>query len=100
MNGFRCPGQDKRVWRPEDVFEAPCRFCGARIEFWKDDVFLECETCGNDVPNPRLNLGCAQWCKFAEQCLGAMPDDAREAEEPCGPAAVSGAGKDKEKRNE
>jgi len=70
MNGYRCPGQDKRFWRPEDIFEVRCPFCDKRIEFWKDDVRITCERCGNDVPNPRLNLSCAKWCKFAEQCVG------------------------------
>jgi len=70
MNGYRCPGQDKRFWRPEDIFEVACPFCGKRIEFWKDDSRVTCERCGNDVPNPRLNVNCARWCKFAEQCLG------------------------------
>ena len=70
MNGYRCPGQDKRFWRPEDIFESDCPFCGMRTEFWKDDIRVTCERCGNDVPNPKLNLSCAKWCKFAEQCLG------------------------------
>ena len=101
MNGYRCPGQDKRFWRPEDVFEAKCPFCGKRIEFWKDDVRLTCERCGNDVPNPRLNLGCAKWCKFAEQCLGARKENVpRQGREGCVNPAVAGGGKDKETHDE
>ena len=71
MPVFRCPGQDTRLWRPEDIFEAPCPHCGESIEFWKDDPRRKCRGCGKDVPNPKLDLGCAQWCKYAKECLGA-----------------------------
>ena len=76
MNGYRCPGQDKRFWKPDDIFEVKCPFCDKRIEFWKDDVRLTCERCGNDIPNPRLNLSCAKWCKFAERCVGRPAEEA------------------------
>ena len=79
MNGYRCPGQDKRFWTPRDIFEVKCPFCEKRIEFWKDDVRVTCERCGNDIPNPRLNLSCAKWCKFAEQCVGKPVEEARSA---------------------
>jgi hypothetical protein len=67
----QCPGQDKRFWKPGDVFESPCPACGEAIEFWKDDRLRRCRGCGATVANPRFDLGCAKWCKFAEQCLGA-----------------------------
>ena len=66
----RCPGQDKRFWRSEDVFEAPCPNCGGSIEFWKDEPRCRCRHCGRVAPNPKLDLGCAKWCKFAKDCLG------------------------------
>ena len=71
MNGYQCPGQDKRTWKPKDVFEASCPFCGTAIEFWKDDPRRECSVCGKTVTNPKLDLGCAKWCKYASACLGA-----------------------------
>jgi len=67
----QCPGQDKRFWKPDDIFESPCPECGAAIEFWKDDVRRRCRGCGATVANPRFDMGCAAWCKFAAQCLGA-----------------------------
>jgi len=67
----RCPGQDKRFWRSEDVFEAPCPYCGKPIEFWKDEPRRRCRHCGRHAPNPKVDLGCAKWCKFARDCLGA-----------------------------
>ena len=66
----RCPGQDKRFWKPTDIAESPCPSCGAAVEFWKDDVRRRCPACGAMVPNPGLDTGCAAWCRYADQCLG------------------------------
>ena len=66
----QCPGQDKRFWKPGDVFEASCPHCGKSIEFWKDDQRRRCRSCGRVAPNPKFDMGCAKWCKFAAQCLG------------------------------
>ena len=67
---MKCPGQDTRYWKPGDIFEAPCPACGAVIEFFKDDVRRRCKSCKKMVPNPRLDLGCVEWCEHAEQCVG------------------------------
>ncbi|MDN5344760.1 MAG: hypothetical protein PWQ18_871 [Clostridia bacterium] len=72
MSLGRCPGQDRRYWKPEDIFEAPCPHCGGMIEFWKDDVNLRCPHCRQLVTNPRFDPGCAAWCSYASKCLGAM----------------------------
>jgi len=72
MPSFRCPGQDSRFWKPEDIAEIPCPKCGHVTEFWKDEPKLRCRGCGSVVVNPKMDLGCAKWCKFAEQCLGAQ----------------------------
>lgn len=66
---FRCPGQDQRFWKPEDIFEAACPQCGKAVEFFKDEPKLKCRNCGNAVVNPRVDLGCAEWCQYADQCL-------------------------------
>jgi len=68
-----CPGQDTRFWRPDDIFEIPCGACGAEVEFFKDDVYRRCTSCGRRVANPKFNLGCAQWCEHAKECLGYDP---------------------------
>jgi len=65
----RCPGQDKRYWKPGDIFEVACGGCGKSIEFFKDEPKLKCRSCGRTVVNPKIDLGCAQWCQYAEQCL-------------------------------
>jgi len=66
----KCPGQDTRYWKAEDIREEECPYCGHFIEFWKTDIRLRCDNCGNKVANPGFDLGCAQWCSYAEYCLG------------------------------
>lgn len=70
MIAAKCPGQDTRYWKAEDIHEQPCPFCGESIEFWKTDIRVRCPQCRQKVANPRFNLGCAQWCAFADKCLG------------------------------
>ena len=69
---FRCPGQDQRYWKPQDIFEVRCSGCGSRIEFFKVEPKLKCRNCGQVVMNPKIDLGCAEWCRYAEQCLGIV----------------------------
>jgi len=68
-----CPGQDTRYWRPEDIFDIPCGVCGKDVEFFKDDVTRRCRSCGTLIRNPKISLGCAQWCEHAKECLGYDP---------------------------
>lgn len=70
MPTFRCPGQNPQNWRFEDIFEVQCPHCRTVLEFWKDEPMLLCKGCGREVRNPRLDLGCARWCKYADKCLG------------------------------
>jgi putative nucleotidyltransferase with HDIG domain len=69
----RCPGQDQRFWKPEDIFEVKCPACGGSVEFFRDEPKLKCRKCGQSVANPKIDLGCAEWCQYAEQCLGVTP---------------------------
>lgn len=69
---MRCPGQDRRFWKPGDIFDAPCPHCGGMIEFWKDDVTVRCPHCRQTAPNPRFDPGCAAWCDYATKCLGEV----------------------------
>ena len=66
----RCPGQDQRFWKPEDIFEVKCPNCGEKVEFFKDEPKLKCRSCGHLVVNPKIDLGCAEWCQYAERCVG------------------------------
>lgn len=65
-----CPGQDMRYWIPADIFDVRCPQCDTVIEFWKDEPSRICCGCKKEVRNPRINLGCAKWCAFGDQCLG------------------------------
>jgi hypothetical protein len=60
-----------RNWKPEDIFDVACPSCGEEIEFWKDEPFRICSACTTEIRNPRIDLGCAKWCKSAAECLGA-----------------------------
>ena len=71
----RCPGQDQRFWKPDDIFEVNCSQCGKPIEFFKDEPKLKCKNCGHTVVNPKIDLGCAEWCQYAEQCIGVTVEN-------------------------
>jgi Zn ribbon nucleic-acid-binding protein len=71
----KCPGQDTRFWGPDDIYSVECPKCGRAVEFFKDDIRRRCRHCGFMFLNPRLDLGCATWCQYAEQCVGAMGRD-------------------------
>ena len=73
MSKAICPGQDTRYWKAGDIFYIPCNECGKMIEFFKDDVSRKCPNCGNRIQNPKISLGCAQWCQHAKKCLGYDP---------------------------
>jgi len=85
----RCPGQETRYWRPEDVSEVQCGNCGQAVEFFKTDGSRRCPGCGKRVVNPAVSLGCAQWCEHAKECLGFDPESASLTD----PEAESIAGK-------
>lgn len=68
----KCPGQDTRFWKPNDVYTVECPKCSKPVEFFKDDIRRRCKECGNMFINPKLNLGCSQWCQYADQCIGAI----------------------------
>ena len=70
MAAMQCPGQNPQFWKPEDIFVLKCPCCGTEIEFWKDDPTRVCDKCHSEVRNPRIDLGCAKWCKHAKECLG------------------------------
>ena len=70
---MKCPGQDSRYWDEAAIFETECSNCGHVVEFFKDDSTRKCRQCGQQMLNPKMDFGCASYCPYAEQCLGAMP---------------------------
>jgi len=81
MPVFKCPGQDTRYWRPQDVSEIRCHGCSDSLELWKDEPFRRCPKCGARVRNPKFDSSCAKWCQYAKECLGYVPleDEADES---------------------
>jgi len=72
---MKCPGQDSRNWKPGDIYDKPCPRCGSPVEFFKDEPVRRCKACGHRFVNPKMDFGCAAYCRFAEQCLGDMPPE-------------------------
>ena len=72
---MRCPGQDSRYWKPGAVYDVACAKCGNSIEFFKDEPTRRCKKCGHKMVNPKMDFGCAAYCKYAEQCLGDLPPE-------------------------
>ena len=75
---MRCPGQDRRYWKFEDIRVVRCPNCGHVLEFFKDEPRLRCKGCGKIVFNPGKDFSCAAWCPFAEQCLGVRAKHFKE----------------------
>jgi DNA-directed RNA polymerase subunit RPC12/RpoP len=69
MEQIKCPGQDTRYWKPGDIFAMECPKCGAEIEFFKDDTRRRCAWCGHLFYNPRIEMGCAEYCQYADKCV-------------------------------
>ncbi|MBE0582922.1 MAG: phosphohydrolase [Desulfofustis sp.] len=72
---MKCPGQDMKYWNQDAIFDAACPQCGQAVEFYKDDTTRTCKQCGHRFVNPKMDFGCAAYCKFAEQCIGTLPEE-------------------------
>jgi hypothetical protein len=72
MGRFKCPGQDSRYWKPNDISQSACANCGYIMEFFKDDMRRRCPQCNEYTVNPKNDLGCAVWCKSGPSCLAQL----------------------------
>lgn len=72
---MKCPGQDSRLWTADAIFEVACPRCGWREEFFKDEPTRTCKQCNQTIVNPKMDFGCAAYCKYAAQCLGDLPPE-------------------------
>ncbi len=84
---MRCPGQDRRYWKEDAVFEVPCPRCERPVELFQDESTGRCPGCGHRFRNPKASFDCAQWCAYAEECLGFVPE--RKAASDPGQGAVA-----------
>ncbi|MCX8030784.1 MAG: hypothetical protein N3A59_04290 [Thermodesulfovibrionales bacterium] len=73
MSMIRCPGQDTAFWDFSAIYDVKCPKCGEAVEFFKDEPARTCKKCGYEFVNPKMDFGCAAYCKYAEQCLGSLP---------------------------
>ena len=72
---IRCPGQDTGFWDLTAIYEVTCPKCNKTVEFFKDDPVRTCKHCGHEFVNPKMDFGCAAYCKYADQCLGELSPD-------------------------
>lgn len=72
---MKCPGQDMQYWDEEAIYNVACPECEAQVEFYKDDTTRSCPSCGHRFVNPKMDFGCAAYCKYAEQCIGTLPEE-------------------------
>lgn len=70
---MRCPGQDTQFWDKESIYTVECPNCCQEIEFFKDDNGRKCPNCLKIVRNPKKDLGCLEYCKYAKECIASMP---------------------------
>lgn len=77
-NVFKCPGQETQFWTPDDIFETDCPHCGKPVEFFKDDRKRDCPNCHACCVNPKLNLGCLEWCQYADKCQALFNEEGRK----------------------
>ncbi|MEK7448787.1 MAG: hypothetical protein AAB019_04800 [Planctomycetota bacterium] len=96
---MKCPGQDIQFWKPDDIYEVDCPNCRAKVEFWKNEPYRRCKKCGHNFRNPKLDLGCAEWCEYAKYCLGqdikALSEKPPPGISPSGPDEPTAKNKDK-----
>lgn len=72
---MKCPGQDTQYWNKDAIFETACPECGHPMEFFKDEANRRCPGCKKKIVNPKMDFGCASYCRFSEQCLGTLPEE-------------------------
>ena len=61
---------DPAYFKIEDIRTQKCTSCTGDMEFWKDDVFLVCPSCGTRNTNAGVQNTCLAWCKEASACIG------------------------------
>lgn len=64
-----------QYWDADAIFDVNCPECGKQVEFYKDDTTRTCKGCGHRFVNPKMDFGCAAYCKYAEQCIGTLPEE-------------------------
>jgi hypothetical protein len=63
---YKCPGSPCNGTPAIKIKKCPR--CGGDVELFSIDMKVECTSCGQPVFN-NIN-SCAEYCRYAEQCLG------------------------------
>ena len=64
----KCPGQNFQDKIPELKYKN-CPKCGKEVELWPPGYLAKCTSCGCEVREESIP-SCADWCKYAKECLG------------------------------
>ncbi len=62
-----CPGAALLRRPVPEIFDCPS--CGSEVEIWTDEFKGACPSCGKVVFRD-AGMGCLEWCKQAEECVG------------------------------
>ena len=62
MNRLKCPCTKLRI------LHFTCPICGDWIEMWSNEVTGKCNKCDTTIGNPRKDLSCKNYCRYADQC--------------------------------
>lgn len=73
MDHTFCPGA--RMLRQPKPETFSCPACGSEVEIWTDEFRRPCPACGKSVFRD-AGMSCIEWCRCAEDCLGADAYDA------------------------
>lgn len=68
MDHVFCPGS--RALRQPSPEVRSCPSCGSEVEIWTDEVKGVCPGCSRTVFKDG-SMGCLDWCKHGEECVGA-----------------------------
>ena len=67
LGQYKCPGS---LLSGTPVIKIKkCPNCGGEVELFSVDMKVDCPSCGQPVFN-NIN-SCAEYCRYAEECLGA-----------------------------
>lgn len=66
----QCPGL-KDLTSPQSITIRTCPKCGSEVEFFSDDLEVECSNCGRPLHREVTNA-CVSWCMYALECIADL----------------------------
>ena len=68
MLDLNCPGSKSLKDPIPESFVCPN--CGDEVEIWSHERSGKCSSCGTTVARELDSQWCAQWCRYAKECIG------------------------------